>query len=50
MLRGLVEDYPNFTEAKNRLATMLYLKGQTMESAVLCEVRSHEERSDELTV
>mmetsp|Transcript_12024 Transcript_12024/g.24571 ORF Transcript_12024/g.24571 Transcript_12024/m.24571 type:complete len:247 (+) Transcript_12024:192-932(+) len=37
-LRNLIHRYPNFTEAKNRLATLLFMKGMTKESASLCEV------------
>lgn len=37
-LRNLIHMYPNFTEAKNRLATLLFMKGMTKESASLCEV------------
>ncbi|GMI07285.1 hypothetical protein TrRE_jg9166 [Triparma retinervis] len=36
-LYSLVDRFPSFTEAKNRLATLLFLKGMTSESAALCE-------------
>jgi len=37
LLRTLIMDEPEWVEPKNRLATLLYMKGMVHESATLCE-------------
>ena len=36
-MRDLVYKHSNWAEAKNRLATLLFMKGQTYDSSLLCE-------------
>jgi len=37
ILRDLIFDNPTWIEPKNKLATLLYLKGQNYDSSLLCE-------------